>query len=266
MKKTLKQFICALAVLCIIAGFVPVQAQAYVKKGDYKIHTLSEDKWVTAPEDDEKYTNVYKIKVPSDGYIKVKVNIDKVKSRHPNRACARLFTTYKVNAEDAPDYFIAGFYEGENCVALKKGTYYFCPIATSLKFKWEHHSKSHGSNYCMSKAKKVTSGNKYTACFQYGYEYPKWFKITLSKKQKIQVTAKRMESSSRYGRIGGPGFDVLIVNNKGIPVSITNDGYETKLTGLLAKGTYYICIQRRIPADQDEYYGDRLISLTVNKK
>ena len=118
MKRLLKQSICLLAILCLFAGLVPVQAQAYEKKGQYKIHSLSEDKWVTSPQDDDYY-HVYKIKIPSDGYISVKVNIDKVTTRHPNRSCARLFTTYKVGEDNSPDYFIAGFYEGENYMAIK---------------------------------------------------------------------------------------------------------------------------------------------------
>lgn len=116
--------------------------------------------------------------MPSDGYIKVTVNIDKVTSRHPNRAAAMLFTSYKVDADNAmDDYYIAGFYEGGHYLALKKGTYYFYANTDHLKFKWDLRTKSHGDNYCMSKAKTVTSGKEYRACFAYGYEYPKWFKI-----------------------------------------------------------------------------------------
>jgi hypothetical protein len=267
MKKTLKQLICTMLVLCIVAGFAPMQAQAYEKKNGYRIHTVSQDKWRTVPENQAENNDVFKIKVPSDGYITVKVNIDNVKnSRRPGRLGVYLFTTYKVNADDAEDHFIASFHEGENCVALKKGTYYFDANADFIKFKWKFHSKSHGSNYCMSKAKTVTSGKTYTECFAYGYEYAKWFKIELSKKQKIKVYTDRMECESRYGRIGGPGFTVLIVDKKGNPVKVTNVDAYTQLTNLLAKGTYYICLQRNTAEDADERYGDRLISMTVKKQ
>ena len=40
MKKMLKRSICLLAVLCIIAGFGPMKAQAYEKKGEYKMDIL----------------------------------------------------------------------------------------------------------------------------------------------------------------------------------------------------------------------------------
>lgn len=265
MKRLLKQSICLLAILCLFAGLVPVQAQAYEKKGQYKIHSLSEDKWVTSPQDDDYY-HVYKIKIPSDGYISVKVNIDKVTTRHPNRSCARLFTTYKVGEDNSPDYFIAGFYEGENYMAIKKGTYYFCPSADKLKFKYVHHSVSHGSNYCMEKAKKLTSGKNMREVFAYGYEFTKWYKITLSKPQKIKTFVRTMESTSRYGRIYGPEVELSVIYKNGVKVKTTDLNYYSKITGTLPKGTYYICVKRNIPADDSEYYGGRLISLTVSRK
>ena len=40
MKKALKNWVCLLAVLCMIAGFIPVNAQAYEKKGHYESITL----------------------------------------------------------------------------------------------------------------------------------------------------------------------------------------------------------------------------------
>lgn len=64
MKRLLKQSICLLAILCLFAGLVPVQAQAYEKKGKYKIHSMREDKWITSPKDDsDDYYHVYKFKI-----------------------------------------------------------------------------------------------------------------------------------------------------------------------------------------------------------
>ena len=268
MKKILKQSICLLAVLCIIAGLAPMKAQAYEKKGEYRIHSMSEGRWTTNPEEDPDYYNVYKFKISSDGYIKVKVNNDKVTSRRPARACVRLFKSYKVGADNAEDdYYIASFYTGEHYMAIKAGTYYFFATADYLKFKYEHTSVSHGSNYCMHKAKKVTSGKNYREVFAYGCEYTKWYKITLTKKQKIKTFAKRMEStSSGHGKIYGPGITQYILNSKGLKVKTTQLNAHQLITGTLPKGTYYICLSRKIPTEEDEYYGDRLISLTVKKQ
>lgn len=256
-----------MALLCIFAGAVPVQAQAYETKGEYRIHTLAQKKWLTAPEDGENYTNVYKIKVPSDGYIKVSVNSDKVTGRHANRVPAMLFTSYKVNADNAmDDYHVANFQPGTHFLALKKGTYYFYPGADNLKFKWEHHAVSHGSNYCMAKAETLASGKNRKVSFAYGYEFAKWYKVNLAKKQKIRLYARRLESKARYGRVYGPGIQAIIVNKYGKKIKTTEIDTNTQITGLLAKGTYYICLTRLRPDGKDEYYGDRLISLTMKKQ
>ena len=267
MKKILNNSICLLIVLCMIAGFIPVNAQAYEKKGRYRIHTLSQKKWITAQEYNEKYLNIYKIKVPSDGYIKVTVNSDKCTGKHSSRVPAMLYTSYDIRSDHALDkYHIANFVPGKHYVALKKGTYYFYPGASKLKFKWEHHAVSHGSNSRMSRAKKLTSGKNKRVCFAYGHEYTKWYKIKLTKKKKIQVFARRMESKSRYGRIFGPGFEAMVVNSKGKKINTTKLNENMQITGLLPKGTYYISLKRFTSGGRVQYYGDRLISLTVSRK
>ncbi len=266
MKRLLKQSICLLAILCLFAGLVPVQAQAYEKKGDYKIHSMSEDKWVTSPGDTD-YHHVYKIKIPSDGYIKVKVNWDKVpRDKRRRSTSVDLYTTYKTCEDNSQNYEIANFIQGEAYVALKKGTYYFNTYTSLLKFKYVHHSVSHGHNYCMEKAKNLTSGKNRREVFAYGYEFAKWYKITLSKPQKIKAYCERMESTGRFSRIFGPDISLMIINKNGVAVKTTRLDRFTQITGTLPKGTYYICVQRDRPADKDEYYGSRLISLTVSKK
>ena len=267
MKRVLKQSICLLAILCIIAGLAPMKAQAYEKKGQYRIHSLSRNTWKTYPEDGDNYISVYKFRISSDGYIKVNVNTDKCTGRHTARAALRLFTSYKVNEDNSPDYFITSFYEGENYLALKAGTYYFDSSHSKLKFKYDFTSVSHGSNYCMQTAKKLTSGKNIKEVFAYGYEFTKWYKITLTRKQKIKTFVNRMEcNSAAIGRIYGPGLNQYILNSKGLKVKTTKLNPRQLITDTLPKGTYYICVTRAIPKDESEYYGDRLFSFTVKKQ
>lgn len=266
MKKVLKQTICLLAVLCIIAGLGPMKAQAYEKRGEYRIHSLSENTWKTVPEFSTKYEDIYKIRINSDGYIKVKVNNDKVDTRHPSRAHLWFYTNFKAGSDNS-EYCIASFFNGEHYLAVKAGTYYFNPTAEHLKFKYEHFGVDHGSNYCMNKARKLTSGKNIKDVFAYGREYTKWYKITLTSKQKIKTFVKRMEcEQGGHGRVYGPGLNHYIVNSKGIKVKTTKLNPNQLITGTLPKGTYYICVTRNIPTDEEEYYGDRLISLTVKKQ
>jgi hypothetical protein len=92
MKKALTNSICLLIVLCMIAGFIPVNAQAYEKKGHYRIYNLAQSKWIEDPDNGNNIANVFKIRVPSDGYIKVSVSTKYIKSK--SRALIRRF--YKI--------------------------------------------------------------------------------------------------------------------------------------------------------------------------
>jgi len=273
MKKALKNWVCLLTVLCLIAGFIPVNAQAYEKKGHYRIYNLAQSKSVTDPYNGRNITNVYKIRVPSDGYIKVSVTTKYIKN--PSRGMLRnlykipvkLYTWYNVDSDFADDkYFIANFTSGESYIALKKGTYYFHSCCHGLRFKWEHAAVSRGRNDRMSRAETMTSGKTKRVYFAYGHEFTKWYKITLTKKQKIQVYARRMERRAHYTHVFGPGFQTTIVNSKGKRINTTNIREYLQLTGLLPKGTYYICLRRMTPKTRRQGYGDRLISLNVSKK
>ena len=124
MKKILNNSICLLIVLCMIAGFIPVNAQAYEKKGHYRIYNLAQSKWIEDPDNVNNITNVFKIRVPSDGYIKVSVSTKYIKSK--SRALIRrfykipvaLYTWYNVDSDFAEDkYFVADFTYGESFVA-----------------------------------------------------------------------------------------------------------------------------------------------------
>ncbi len=273
MKKALKNWVCLLTVLCLIAGFIPVNAQAYEKKGHYRIYNLAPSKVVTEPDNEKNITNVYRIRVPSDGYIKVSVSTKYIKNK--SKAIIRrfykipvaLYTWYNVDSDFAEDkYFIADFTSGESYIALKKGTYYFDPSIVGLSFKWEYAAVSGGSNDRMSRAVKLTSGKTKRVYFAYGQEFTKWYKITLTKKQKIQVYARRMERRAYYSHVYGPGFHATVVNGKGKKINTSKLTDFTQITGLLPKGTYYICLKRLTPKTRREGYGDRLIHLNVTRK
>ena len=273
MKKALKKWVCLLVVLCMFAGFIPVNAQAYEKRGHYRIYNLAQSKWIEDPDNVNNITNVFKIRVPSDGYIKVSVSTKYIKNK--SRALIRrfykipvaLYTWYNVDSDFAEDkYFVADFTYGESFVALKKGTYYFRAGCPGLRFKWEHAAVNPGSNDRMSRAETMTSGKTKRVYFAYGHEFKKWYKITLTKKQKIQVYARRMERKAYYAHVFGPGFQTTIINSKGKKINTSKLTDFSRLTGLLPKGTYYIALKRLTPKTRREGYGDRLIHLNVTRK
>ena len=123
-----------------------------------------------------------------------------------------------------------------------------------------------GSNDRMSRAETMTSGKTKRVYFAYGHEFKKWYKITLTKKQKIQVYARRMERKAYYAHVFGPGFQTTIVNSKGEKINTSKLTDFSQLTGLLPKDTYYICLKRLTPKTRREGYGDRLIHLNVTRK
>lgn len=268
MKKTLKKWVCLLVVLCMFAGFIPVNAQAYEKKGHYRIYNLAQNKWVTEQDNGKSITNVYRIRVPSDGYIKVTVIAKNIKMKRGGyKIPVRLYTWYNVDSDIADDkYFIGKFTSGESYVALKKGTYYFDPSMVGLRFKWEHAAVSGGNNDRMSRAVTMTSGKTKRVYFAYGHEFTKWYKITLTKKQKIQVYARRMEFDAYWAYLFGPGFQTTVLNSNGKKINTSKLTDYTQITGLLPKGTYYITLKRLTPKTRREGYGDRLIHLNVSRK
>lgn len=265
MKRRLQQFICALAVLCLVAGFAPVQAQAYEKKGEYRIHTVSQNKWVTDAKETGDYINVYKIKVPAEGYIRVFMNdshlTEHIHGNHmPDIA---LYDSYKIADENV--YMTCAFRDETNWLAVKKGTYYLSPRYAGTKFRWNFQKKSSGSNYCMAKAETVKNGKNSVLYYGYGYEFSKWYKVKLTKKQKIKAFARPMECKlgKRRRRDPGPGLAMVIVDSKYKKVATSHVANYTEMTGLLNKGTYYIRLER-LPEEPgtDEGYATRLISFT----
>ena len=118
----------------------------------------------------------------------------------------------------------------------------------------------------MSRAETMTSGKTKRVYFAYSHEFTKWYKITLTKKHKIQVFARRMERRASYANVFGPGFQITVVNSKGKKINTTKSSEYTQLTGLLPKGTYYIALKRLTPKTRREGYGDRLIHLNVTRK
>lgn len=273
MKKTLKKWVCLLVVLCMFIGFIPVNAQAYEKKGHYRIYNLAQNKWVTEQDNGKSITNVYRIRVPSDGYIKVSVTTKYIKDkskaiqRLSYKIPVRLYTWYNVDSDIADEkYYIGKFTSGESYVALKKGTYYFDPGMVGLRFRWEYAAVSGGSNDRMSRAVTMTSGKTKRVYFAYGHEFTKWYKITLTKKQKIQVYTRRMERDASWALIFGPGFQTTVVNSNGKKINTSKLTEFSQITGLLPKGTYYITLKRLTPKTRREGYGDRLIHLNVSRK
>ncbi len=255
MKKYLKQLICALAILCLVAGFAPAQAEAATIKGSYRIHTIKQKKWYTSISS-EKYTDYYKFKVPSTGYIKLEVDTSKTTSHH-RAPRITIDTNYADGGIRTVDVF-----NGTSCIALPKGTYYFYATHENTRFRYEFVKQSRTSNYCQAKAESLKAGKNKIVVFDYGYEFTKWYKVSLTKSKKIRIWAAPKDG---YG-----DYTPIVIDKDGKIHDVTFLYANKSQTEVLPKGTYYILLSRDLQANRRHhknatgYYVERTVSFTWN--
>ena len=262
----MKQWLFVLAALCLVMSAMPVQTQASTIKGDYRIITLKQKKWVT-DKYDGKYFNVYKLKIPSDGYIRLYINrSDLSTARYRNHVgSVAIYTTW--NLENTTQ--LARFYEKTNFFAVSKGTYYV-DCNDVVKFKWDFQPMAHGKNTTMAKAEKMSAGKNRSVCFNAGYDQtPKWYKVKLTKSNRIRVFVKPRDWNSltlKQGGVRGPKVAVFILNSKGKKLNKFFVDRYVEQTSVLPKGTYYIRLERFKEEEKIEKYGSRVISFTWNMR
>ena len=244
----IKRFLCIALTVVIIAGFVPVHANA--SSVNYKVTNLQQNTTITAlPHDNNAGTyHLYKISVPKNGFIKIVTS---------NRSAAvRIYKSINWNEQpDASKYLVDSIYDlVQRYVVLPKGTYYLA-VREKTKLKWTFTSMPNKTNYCRGRAATLNRGKKTMIAFNYGYEYDKWYKIKITNRKKITISLKPMEDY--YGSI----FFTL-VNSRGIRVNSPQLSRYTYQTAVVPAGVYYICLERSEPKADEMYYYDRLCQLS----
>ncbi len=246
MKNRKRSILCLALALIIAMSLLPASVFAADKAGVITVHTLKQNKWVTAKgcyegSDKKPHYHVYKISVPKHGYCTIYMNNDKADSsiRHRTYLYEKLPKSGVLLIDGDVTESLSGT---KRYISLEHGTYYLY-AGKGAKLKWKFNKKSHPSNYCQSKASSLSAGKTKKVYFDYQYEYPVWFKIKLKKSKKITVTVDCLDE----------GFDpnFVVMNSKGIPVKVSEADWGVWNTGKLAKGTYYIRLERNT-----EYYGD----------
>ncbi len=142
--------------------------------------------------------------------------------------------------------------KGKTFVALAKGTYYFdmydnnSKPATKVKFNWTAASTYSKGNYSLKKAQTLKADTIVHVVQVHKYDYTRWYKITLTKGQKLTIMAP-------YGNLYMPS--IWDSKSNSVNLSCTNNtfsssGYPTSYTTdqKLPKGTYYISIPMTDPA------------------
>lgn len=266
MKKVCRSILCAAIIFCLLSGFAPVTAQA---KDTYHttVHTVKQKDWVTVKgiADSSKYEavyHVYKISVPASGYVRVYLNTNNAVKTKIRPALYKHTYQNTIYFNNNPVVTLPSTGATTTYVSLEKGTYYFFAVK-GTKFRWDFQKVSHLHNYCKAKAYSQAAGKNRILYFDYGYEHAQWFKVTLSKKQKIAAYIRNID--------GGFTPDMLILDSRCRSVKAARregaNGDFTLRSDLLNKGTYYIRISR-----SNDYYDSsstiddgRILSFTWKK-
>lgn len=238
-RSAVKQLACFLLAVIITVGFVPLPAQASTTKYNYKITTLKQKKWVTAKEntynsDTNTYTYyLYKITVPANSFIRIDS-----KNKSYDYYGIYIFKSLNRNKPyhsqaNSIDYYTVNIYRQ----VLPKGTYYIY-ADEGTTFKWQSTTTKNPTNFCRSRSARLKAGYKKTEVFNTGYEFDRWYRISLTARKPLYVTMKQIDE---YGSI-----DFSVFNSRGFKVSCNSLGNSNYRTAVLPKGTYYIRV----------YFGD----------
>lgn len=235
-RNAVKQLACFLLAFMITAAFVPLPTHAYTQKYNYKVSTLKQKKWVTAKDytynynqdkDTDTYTYYfYKISVPANSFIRVDSK---------NKSNSIGFYKSVNRKKDIFDQYCEFSLYDKNIYrrVLPKGTYYI-RADEGTTFKWQSTKIKNPTNFCRSRSSRLKAGYKKWEVFNYGYEFDRWYRISLTARKPITVTMKQMDSNYNYYN------SFSIYNSRGYKVTCNSLNDTNFRTTVLPKGTYYI--------------------------
>lgn len=256
MKQLMKRFLCMALTLCLMTCFLPQQADASTVKYVTKVSSLKSGTAVTAKGYTSSYSSstevftytsqFYKISVPSGGYVTFHTT-DASKDLY-------LYKSIKKNKAYHESNEIGFMYNKKTYYrVLPAGTYYVF-ASKGLRFKWVFHKATNSTNYCKSKATGLKAGKKATSVFFRGYEFNKWYKITVSSKKALSVNLTDLVSS------GTVYLDVLTSSGMRVNTTSVNDTtWRTK--SAVNKGTYYLRLRPLDYSSTTDYYRGRMCTL-----
>ncbi len=223
-KKSLAVILAVLTVLLSVCAAFSVSA-ASIKAGTYTKVTK------------ETY---YKISVSGEGYITLSGKSSKSSSggySYASMDCELLNSKKeKVSYYSTDIYTYSGGNPTETKkIAVSKGTYYIHVRSVSASggganyILYTFKSIKQPTNYCVAKATTLKRATKTTVYQSQQYNFDRWYKIKLTKNQKVSITYSSSAS------------DFKLYNAEGEQISLdySNKTYKSKIK--LASGTYYIC-------------------------
>ena len=237
--------------LLIAALFAVLLSSSFFAADIYKSIPLSQNK--TAAQKSYTYTYNsktgistytyyrYKITIPAGGYITVTTGKGKTDSEYREVSFYR-----KLNDEDsAYSWWIYGTKKnGVFTIPIDKGTYYLRTYDNhTIKYKFTKVQQK--PNYCVGKAVPLKKNQKALICQTPLYNYSRWYKIQLPKKQAVNIWFDEWNRASLYDS----GLHYISMEHAG-----TNSPRYFS-TEKLPKGTYYIRVERNTSySDWSSFY------------
>ncbi len=259
-RNALKHLICIALVVIITSGFIPLNTWASTYKNSYRVTALAQKKTVTQQADTERYYSssdtyvytsyLYKINVPANGYLRI-----------ASSASSKEIRIYK-SINNKNDIY------SQNSIVSLKGSrvyyrilprgYYYIQADPGTKFNWSFNRKKAVYNYCRAKAVGLKAGAKTGIFFTCGYEYDRWYKVSLTKAKTITVTFNCLDKDY-FEWSFLKGFDIY--DSRGEYVKCPELTKTTYRTGTLRKGTYYIRVWRSYDDEDDYEYDNRIFQI-----
>lgn len=188
----------------------------------------------------------YKVVIPGEGLLKV------VLGKGSSRVSGLSLSMYSsADSEDIlDDWFFSGKKKQTVLIPVSRGVCYFSGAAKS-KMRFTFTAVKPGSNYCAQRAVSLKRGVKAKICQTPGYDYSRWYKIKLTRKQKISFWSDQ-------------GNFVLLTDSHKIPIEVESSGSKSsKYTSVNAvpAGTYYLCMRSGGP--DEILYSNRYYYTTI---
>lgn len=229
--KNRQQIIATMLVIITLLVFLPVSAFA-----SYKYEALKFNKWYKVSNELNKLT-IYEIQVSSDTVIIIQwKDYDRSEcwgngSICKDKKCEKEIVSFLGNTENS---------SGKRGIVLYPGKYYLKMYLedgkkTQVKISKKATSTINKQNYCLQNAITLAKNKSVEFAQTKKNCYNRWFKIVLTKRQKISIVSNR---SIYRCDIYDSKLNDIMCEGKGDEL---NDYHIETTNKKLPKGTYYIC-------------------------
>ncbi len=222
--KQSRRIVALLLALIIVSALLPVSSFAA-----YKYQNLKFNQWYKLKDYDyDKYDTVYKIRVTADTAI-----IMNWKNQKDDDVYATIYSDKECD-ESVEDILDSNKSSGQNGVVLYPGTYYLRmhddKETTQVKFIKKSVKSINKPNYCLQNAISLKAKKQVEFAQTQKQNYDRWYKIKLTKSQKITITTNKIPES----------YYIYDSNLNEIRCKGNSSNHTITTYGNQSKGTYYI--------------------------